>query len=233
MEQVEGVDGALNFFLERHLLPGYGWIFPGAEEGAPANVGMLVRTAALRRSHLSLRALWSGFVASGSLAWPHLRHARLLSAPAAFPLQMDFRKARLPGDSVLFLGDAAGLVNPLSGQGIGSALESAQAAAGAIVSAVRTGKSGPLREYETSVTRGFSPQFLGARLVRGLSGPALGKRTGKRDHCRSGQTRRPGRTRRIRRILVDRRMINRRQTSHLYGWSRRPRIGLDRRWSGG
>ncbi len=168
MEQVEGVDGALNFFLERHLLPGYGWIFPGAKEGAPANVGVLVRTAALRRSRLSLRALFNGFLASGSLAWPHLRHARLISAPAAFPLQMDFRKARRPEDSVLFLGDAAGLVNPLSGQGIGSALESAQAAARAIVSALRAGESGALSEYQTSVSRVFSPQFLGAVLVRGL-----------------------------------------------------------------
>jgi geranylgeranyl reductase family protein len=168
MEGVDAVEGALHFFLDRQLLPGYGWIFPGGREGAPANVGVIVRAAALRHRRQSLRDLFEEFLSPGSLAWSHLRHARVLSRPSASPLKMDFPKGRRRDGAVLFVGDAAGLINPLSGEGIGYALESGQAAAQAIARALRSGQLHRLADYEATIRHALLPEFLGARVVRGV-----------------------------------------------------------------
>ena len=112
--------------------PGYGWIFPGPD--GVANVGLGVGTLADRSSGAAaVRALPDFF--------DHLRRHGLLAPSAAGPVP-----ARLGGwlkmgmvgtlparGRVLLVGDAAGLVNPLQGEGIAQAMASGRAAAQAIV----------------------------------------------------------------------------------------------------
>lgn len=168
VEDVQGLEGALSFFLDRNLLPGYGWVFPGGRAGAPANVGLGVKVTALRRRPEGLRALFDWFLSPASSAWPFLRGARLVSPPATFPLQLDFAKGRRREGVTLFAGDAANLIDPLSGEGIAYALESGWAAAEAVARGLRSGRLRDLAGYEAAVWRGLSLEFLGAFLLRQL-----------------------------------------------------------------
>lgn len=166
MEGVESPDRALGFFLDRHLLPGYGWVFPGGTPGAPANVGVGILTSPLRRRPDGLRDLFSWFCSPSSSAWPYVRGTRIASDPEAFPLLLDFPRGRRRDGSTLIAGDAANLIDPLSGEGITYALESGRAAAAAVTAALRSGRSAALGRYERGVWAGLGVEFLGAYVLR-------------------------------------------------------------------
>ncbi len=166
VEGVEGLDRALNFFLDRDVLPGYGWIFPSGRTDAPANVGLGLPTRALRRRPERLRQLFDRFMGPASLAGPHLRNARLATPPASFPLRVGFLGGSRQREHALLVGDAAALIDPLSGEGIAYALESGQMAAHAVARALRSGRLSELARYDTAVWQQLSLEFLGAYLLR-------------------------------------------------------------------
>jgi geranylgeranyl reductase family protein len=115
-----------------HAFPGYGWIFPGPDGGA--NLGIGVGTLADRRSGAAAVQRLPAFV-------EHLVRLGLLDRAAASPLprrlggwlKMGMVGTMPAAGRVLLVGDAAGLVNPLQGEGIAPAMTSACAAAGAIL----------------------------------------------------------------------------------------------------
>ena len=168
MHGVEGLQGALNFFLDRHLLPGYGWIFPPGREGAPANVGLGVQLSGWRGRGESIRDLFDWFLGPQSQAWPHLRKAEFASPPMPFPLLMDFPRGRRRDGNRLLVGDAANLIDPLSGEGIAYALESGYAAAMVVNRGLRSGRVIDLARYDAIVWGTLAVEFFGANLLRRL-----------------------------------------------------------------
>jgi len=114
-----------------HAFPGYGWIFPGPDGGA--NVGLGIGTLADRsagaRAVRALPAFLDRLVELGLLAHPaHPAPARLGGW-----LKMGMVGTTPADGRVLLVGDAAGLVNPLQGEGIAQAMASGRAAAESIV----------------------------------------------------------------------------------------------------
>lgn len=112
------------------LLPGYGWVFPMGD--GTCNVGIVVLTASRALDYRALLQTWVD------------------SRPAEWGLQADaqttpFRGAALPAGfsriphytrGVLLVGDAGGMVNPFSGEGISYAMESGRMAAEVVVQAL-------------------------------------------------------------------------------------------------
>lgn len=111
-------------------LPGYGWLFPAP--GGRANVGVGVGTLADRTSAASAVRLLPAFV-------DHLQRLGLLAAsPPPTDRLGGWLKMGIVGTipaagRVMLVGDAAGLVNPLQGEGISQAITSGRAAAEAIL----------------------------------------------------------------------------------------------------
>lgn len=116
----------------RRGFPGYGWLFPGPD--GRANAGLGLGTGSDRRAGARATRQLDDFL-------DHLRGLGLLGATSAAP-----RDGRLGGwlkmgmvgtvparDNVLLVGDAAGLVNPLQGEGIAQAMDTGRAAALAVV----------------------------------------------------------------------------------------------------
>ncbi len=111
------------------IYPGYGWLFPGAD--GQANVGIGVGLGSTRRSAplrddlarfcalLARRGVLSPGVQPGQVMGGWLRMGGSGTPPAA--------------GNVLLVGDAAGLINPLQGEGIGPAMVSARLAAQAVL----------------------------------------------------------------------------------------------------
>jgi geranylgeranyl reductase family protein len=111
------------------IYPGYGWLFPG--EDGKANVGIGVGMGADRHS-VPLRDDLAGFCA--------LLRKRGDLRPGAEPgaviggwLRMGGTGTPPAAGNVLLVGDAAGLINPLQGEGIGPAMISARLAAEAVL----------------------------------------------------------------------------------------------------
>jgi geranylgeranyl reductase family protein len=115
-----------------HAFPGYGWIFPSLEGGANAGIGI---------GALSDRQAGARVVRELPAFLEHLVHLGLLDRPPARPppprlggwLKMGMVGTTPATNRVLLVGDAAGLVNPLQGEGIAQAMSSGRAAAGAIL----------------------------------------------------------------------------------------------------
>jgi menaquinone-9 beta-reductase len=115
-----------------HAFPGYGWIFPAP--GGGANLGVGIGTLGDRRGGAGAVRALPDFV-------DHLVHLGLLDRATARPvprqlggwLKMGMVGTRPAAGRVLLIGDAAGLVNPLQGEGIAQAMTSGRAAAEAIL----------------------------------------------------------------------------------------------------
>jgi menaquinone-9 beta-reductase len=113
--------------------PGYGWLFPGVD--GRANVGLGLGMLADRGASGAASRQFTAFAA-------HLRRLDVLRAE----VPADRQPGRLGGwlkmgmlgtvparGRVLLVGDAAGLVNPLQGEGIAQAMVSGRAAAEAVL----------------------------------------------------------------------------------------------------
>jgi geranylgeranyl reductase family protein len=164
-------DPRLWVLFEEDLLPGYAWVFPLPDGRANVGFGVPRRagvhgkalSAKWRRllDHSSLRA------AIGPAAEPDAPHR-------AWPIPAGFDRARCADGRVLFAGDAAAVVDPMTGEGIAQALETGIAAA----HAVAAGGDAPAvaARYRRAVQRGLGTDLrFAARLQRVLASP-LGAR---------------------------------------------------------
>ncbi len=114
------------------VFPGYGWVFPGPD--GRANAGLGIGTLSDRRAGAGAVRLLPDFL-------EHLRRMGLLDKPGdgSGPgrlggwLKMGMVGTTPAAGRVLLTGDAAGLVNPLQGEGIAHAMTSGRLAAEAVL----------------------------------------------------------------------------------------------------
>jgi geranylgeranyl reductase family protein len=165
----QGVDDRRLWVLfEPDLLPGYAWVFP--LPGRRANVGFGV----LRHPGMSgkeLNARWREVLARpivrtvlGPDAEPEATHR-------AWPIPASFEYDALADGRVLYVGDAANVVDPLTGEGIAQAIETAVLAVDAIAAGDPAGAG---RRYTDGVRRslGRDLRFAAAlqRILRSRRG---------------------------------------------------------------
>ena len=162
-ENVEGLDDTTVLFFDQIELPGYGWVFPTGP--GTANVGCGVFFDSPNPQPSQLRNL----IENHPYLRRILRHARQTGPIKGFPLRTDFSPANSGNDWILVTGEAVGLVNPISGEGIDYALESAQLAAQAILSEWRRQPSAAIQNrYHAALTRKFQYQLMLNHLAQRL-----------------------------------------------------------------
>jgi geranylgeranyl reductase family protein len=115
--------------FERDLLPGYAWVFPLPDGRANVGFGVLRAGGVTGKQ---LKALWSDLLARPSLRAVLGPDAEPEDTHRAWPIPASFDPARLADGHVLYVGDAASVVDPMTGEGIAQALETGMLAATAI-----------------------------------------------------------------------------------------------------
>jgi len=164
---------AFGLFWEAALLPAYGWIFP--LPGGRANVGLGMRADTLAASGKKLPALLEQFCATPRVA-AELAGARRVGGIKGHHIPYGSFAQEATFERVLLLGDAAGFVNPLTGEGIEFALESGAFAAEALEEAAeagdfsRRGLAGYARRWEPRFRTAF---HVNRRLMRVFEHPRL------------------------------------------------------------
>jgi geranylgeranyl reductase family protein len=121
------------FFLLNDVLPGYAWVFPIGD--GVANVGIGMRLDAYKRQRRTLGELLERFCGLPELR-RRARHARAVRDVAAWPLRFASKWHPLAFHGALLTGDAAGLINPLTGGGIHNAILSGCIAAEVVDEAI-------------------------------------------------------------------------------------------------
>ncbi len=124
------------------LLPGYGWVF-GVGDGT-SNVGLGILNTSTAFQNTDYKDLLRRWLDGMPGEWGFVEdNARGPVRGAALP--MGFNRRPHYGRGALLLGDAGGMVNPMNGEGIAYAMESAAIAADVVVQALAK-PEGPLRE---------------------------------------------------------------------------------------
>jgi geranylgeranyl reductase family protein len=123
----------LHFFKE--ILPGYLWIFPMSNERV--NVGIGILSSEVSKKKINLKEMLQKLIETH----PHLKErfagATPLETPKGFGLPLGSEKRAISGERFLLLGDAAGLIDPFSGEGIGNAMRSGRVAAAHLLDCFR------------------------------------------------------------------------------------------------
>lgn len=125
-------------YIELHFLPqlpsGYLWIFPLT--GGRANVGIGMLSETIRSRRINLRELFLHVLATDSRFSQRFKDAGILSKVEGWGIPIFEKRMPISGDSFILTGDAAQLVDPFSGEGIGNALYSGMLAAAAVTEAL-------------------------------------------------------------------------------------------------
>lgn len=168
---VNGLDS--NGFIELHflkeLLPGYFWIFP-LPNGA-ANVGLGIRSDALRKKRFDLKARLMQLIQEHPSLRERFRDARLEGKVEGLGLPLGSKQRRISGNHYLLVGDAGHLIDPFTGEGIGHAMISGRKAAETAVEALAANDLSAefLSRYDQSVYKRLGQELNISTRLQSLS----------------------------------------------------------------
>jgi len=165
-------------FIELHflkpLLPGYLWIFP--LPNGEANVGMDMISEAVRSRKVNLKKLLTETLENDPVFKERFRNAEMTSSIEGYGLPLGSKKRKLSGDRYMLVGDAAYLVDPFTGEGIGNALYAGRLAAQQAAVALKANdlSAAGLAPYDENVYRVLGPELqLSHRLQKLVKYPWL------------------------------------------------------------
>ena len=133
---VTGLTDRIEIHLVKSLLPGYFWIFPLEDGMANVGLGMIVKD--MNDKKVNLKAAQLKEIAENPLFKERFANATALEDIKGWNLPLASHHRKCYGNGFLLLGDAASLIDPLSGEGVGTAMISAKVAANTALSALKT-----------------------------------------------------------------------------------------------
>ena len=120
-KNVGGIDPhTFEFHFLQDILPGYFWIFPLPDNNANVGLGMLSQAISDRR--INLRSEMVRLIETVPYLAERFAHAERLSDIKGYGLPLGSQKVTLSGERFMLCGDAASLIDPATGEGIGQAM---------------------------------------------------------------------------------------------------------------
>ena len=144
---------------EGELLSGYGWVFPLGAESGQVNIGVGTLATARRPAGVQLKALIEVYADARRDDW---QLEGPVEAPASALLPMGGAVSGVAGRNWALVGDAAGCVNPLNGEGIDYGLETGRDVVGLF------GEDDWTAAWPATLARRYGEAFSIARRLAGL-----------------------------------------------------------------
>jgi len=149
--------------VDGDVLPGYGWIFPLGN--GQVNIGVGALATAKRPAQVALRPLLKHYADLKRPAWgfdgPLRAHASAL-------LPMGGAVSGVAGANWMLVGDAAGCVNPLNGEGIDYGLETGHLAAQLLEGTIANSRMDYTAQWAPILRARYGTAFSIARRLAGL-----------------------------------------------------------------
>ncbi len=158
-KNVSGMTPNIEIHFVDSVMPGYFWIFP--LENGMANVGLgMVRTDRQARG-LNLVKETEKVISEHPLFKERFKNAEKLGDIKGWVLPFGSFKRSLHGKGYLLVGDAASLVDPFSGEGIGNAMTSGKFAAETIDAAFKQNNFSEefLAQYDSNLWKEIGPEM--------------------------------------------------------------------------
>jgi geranylgeranyl reductase family protein len=161
---VHGVGDNIEIHYMADSLPAFGWIFPTG--GDTANVGVGVWGG--RDASRNIRLVLDSFLHRCVPARERLRDAIAEAPLQGWPLDLGEGAWRASAGGLLAVGDAASFIDPLTGEGIGTAMVSSELAAATALEALtaRDFSARFLGRYDTAWRWRLGTDFVGGLLLK-------------------------------------------------------------------
>ena len=169
-EGVSGLDDHVQAHFEEVPLPGYGWVFPISKTAANIGIGFWESLIPWKKPPSSARVAMEHWLAHSKKMRAMMNGAQLVGAIKGYPLRTDFATAPTYKGRIMLVGETAGLVSPLTGEGIDFALESGKIAAGFLEETFERGEfSGEaFKRYDQILRDHFQHLFVFLGVIRQL-----------------------------------------------------------------
>ena len=133
-KNVSGLTDQIELHYIDEVIPGYFWIFP-IEEGY-ANVGVGMLHSIIKSRNIDLKQTLNNAINSPFFR-DRFANATPEEKPIGWNLPVGSKRRKSYGNGFLLLGDAIGLIDPFTGEGIGNAMYSGRYAIETAVEAIR------------------------------------------------------------------------------------------------
>lgn len=135
-EGINGPEDQCDLYFTEDSFPGYYWLFPTGKGKANIGVGMVLETLPKNDTHL--KELLTTLITKDKGLSERIGDGKRKGKITGWPLSTYNPKNKIIGNRILLLGDAAGLINSLNGEGIQYALLSARWASTTIGTCIKT-----------------------------------------------------------------------------------------------
>jgi len=122
-EGVKGLTDQIELHYVKEVNPGYFWLFPAGD--GRANIGIGLSKSDMKKENRTLRQIMDE-VTQTEYFKERFANAKQLERPVGWNLPLGSIHRKNHGNGFMLLGDAAGLVDPFTGEGIGNAMVSGQ-----------------------------------------------------------------------------------------------------------
>lgn len=127
---VEGVGNNIELHFIDSILPGYFWIFPLENDICNIGVGMVRKDMSNQKINLEKAMLEA--IENNPLFKDRFKNAKRVSDIKGWVLPFGSQRRKPCGNGFVLIGDAASLIDPFTGEGIGNAMTSGKLASIAI-----------------------------------------------------------------------------------------------------
>jgi menaquinone-9 beta-reductase len=146
-------DNFLEFYFLKDFLPGYFWIFP--LPNGEANVGIAIVSEDVSKRKLNLKKCLEEVIETRFK--DRFTNAKINGKIEGFGLPLGSKKRQLSGDNYILTGDAASLIDPLTGEGIANALLSG------VVAAEKAADCLAKNDFSAEILRGYDARMYRMR----------------------------------------------------------------------
>lgn len=152
----EGITGPMDrcdIFFTGENFPGLFWLFPTGPD--TANIGSAMIASTLPKNGAHVKTILADQIQNNPNLAGRVGKGRMVGKVQGWPLTFRDPRRQVISDRLLLIGDAAGLINPLSGDGIQYALLSARWAAECLAQCVEKNDYcvGALQPYKAKLRR--------------------------------------------------------------------------------
>ena len=171
-ENVKGCEGNVGD-IEIHfvdtVIPGYFWLFPVSQNVTNVGIGMVM--SLMDKQGKKLKAMQKDVIENHPIFSPRFKDAKFIEGsgkgwqlPFGSPRKgADMQPRRMAGNNIRLVGDAASLVDPFSGEGVGNALLSGKLASDHII------EQRPYEEYQKEIWEVLGPELTNSLRMQNMS----------------------------------------------------------------
>ena len=156
---VEGLTDKIEIHFVESSMPGYFWIFP--VENGKANVGIGMLSNEIMGRGIRLQELMFKVIENEPMFRERFKNAKLVSDVKGWTLPLGSKERKSYGNGFVLVGDAASLIDPFSGEGIGNAMLAGKIASGVIADCLKSNdfSENALKEYHQQLWKELGPEL--------------------------------------------------------------------------